>query len=282
MRRVWLLALSSVLALRLTASAQDSTRFADDAAQNLFFRSRAAVVHTGTVTQLRSLILRGHLWTSADDGSALAGTVDIKVLLPDSFLRVETYAGVQKLTGFAGKSLLTAMREGNRTELPPENAVGPLLRLTHAHFTRMMLGLATYITSDRQMTMRSSGGAPTLIDPRDSARAAIASSIPQSAAGSAVVTNTSPELFSLDVQSDNFFARYVVDSVTRAPVQLVFSGAKQEQTTMAFGDRRQVGGFDLPYLMTTSVGNRMLERIVFDEILVNPELSKADFRIDRK
>jgi hypothetical protein len=27
---------------------------------------------------------------------------------------------------------------------------------------------------------------------------------------------------------------------------------------------------------------RVLERVVFDEILVNPELSKGDFRIDRR
>jgi hypothetical protein len=282
MRRISLLVLPAALTVVSVVVAQDSTRFADDAAQSLFVRSRAAVVHAGTVTQLRSLILRGHLWTSADDGSALAGTIEIKVLLPDSFLRIESYAGVQRFTGFAGKSLLTAMRDGNRVEMPPDNATAALMRLTRAHFTRMMLGLATYITTDRQMTMRSSGGVPAMVDPRDAARTAVASGMPVSAAASSIVTNSSPEPFSLDVQSDNFFVRYVVDSVTREPVQLVFTGAKQEPTTTAFGDRRLVGGFDLPHLMTTSVANRVLERVVFDEILVNPELSKTDFRVDRK
>jgi hypothetical protein len=280
MRRICILVLLFAFAPQGTF-AQDSTRFADDAAQNLFVRSRAAVVHTGTVTQLRSLILRGHLRTTADNGSPLDGAIEIKVLLPDNFLRVETYADVQRFTGFTGKALLTAMREGNRVELPPDNATAALLRVTRAHFTRFMLGIATYITTDRQMTMRSSGGAPTMVDPRDSARAAVVSSTPQSAAGSAVVTNSSPEPFSLDVQSDNFFVRFVVDSITRMPVQLVFPGARQEPTTMAFGNRRTVGGFDLPYLMTTTVGHRVLERVVFDEILVNRELSQADFRIDR-
>jgi hypothetical protein len=74
----------------------------------------------------------------------------------------------------------------------------------------------------------------------------------------------------------------VVDSLTRMPVQLVFAGGKQEPTSVAFGDRRTVGGFELPYLMTTTVGGRTLERVVFDEILVNPELSKADFRVERQ
>ena len=81
------------------------------------------------------------------------------------------------------------------------------------------------------------------------------------------------------MQSENFFVRFVVDNITRVPVQLVFASGKQgPPTRVAFGDRRTVGGFDLPYLMTTTVGGRTLERVVFDEILVNPELSKADFR----
>jgi hypothetical protein len=162
-----------VLTLQIVIVAQDSTRFGDDAAQNLFIRSRTSVVHRGSVTQLRSLILRGHVRTTADSGAPLDGTIEIKVLLPDSFLRTETYAGVQRFTGFAGTSLLTAMREGNRVELPPENAVAPLLGVTRAHFTRMMLGLATYITSDRQMTIRSSGSTPAMIDPRETGESGI-------------------------------------------------------------------------------------------------------------
>ena len=281
MRRATVLGLTFVLAVH-SAAAQDTTRFGDDAAQNLFVRSRAAVARTGTVTQLRALILRGQIRTLADNGAPLDGTIEIKVLLPDSFLRIETYGTVQRFLGFSGKSLLTAFREGNRIELPPEKAVPQMLGATRAHFTRLMLGVATYITSDRQMTIRSSGGAPTMVDPRESARAAVASPTPQSAAGSAIMTNPGLDPFSLDVQSENFFVRFVVDSLTRVPVQLVFAGGKQEPTTLAFGDRRTVGGFDLPYLMTTTVGSRTLERVVFDEILVNPELSKADLRIDRK
>ena len=281
MRRATVLGLTFALAVH-SAAAQDTTRFGDEPAQSLFVRSRAAVSHAGTVTQLRSLMLRGHLRTMADNGAPLDGAIEIRVLLPDNFLRIETYADVQRYLGFSGRSLLTAIREGNRIELPPEKAVPQMLRATQAHFTRLMLGAATYITSDRQMTIRSSGSAATMVDPRDSARGAIASSTPQSAAGSAVVTNPGLDPFSLDVQSENFFVRFVVDSITRVPVQLVFAGGKQEPTSVAFGDRRTVGGFDLPYLMTTTVGGRTLERVVFDEILVNPELSKADFRIERK
>jgi hypothetical protein len=162
MRRATILGLTFVLAVH-SAAAQDTTRFGDEAAQNLFVRSRAAVAHAGTVTQLRSLMLRGHLRTMADNGAPLDGAIEIKVLLPDNFLRIETYADVQRYLGFSGRSLLTAIREGNRIELPPEKAAPQMLRATQAHFTRLMLGVATYITSDRQMTIRSSGGAAAAV-----------------------------------------------------------------------------------------------------------------------
>ena len=281
MRRATVLGLTFVLAVHSVA-AQDTTRFGDEAAQNLFVRSRAAVAHAGTVTQLRSLMLRGHLRTMADNGAPLDGAIEIKVLLPDSFLRIETYAAVQRFLGFSGKSLLTAIREGNRIELPPEKAVPQMLRATQAHFTRLMLGVATYITSDRQMTIRSSGGAAAMVDPRDSARAAIAvidaakrgrqRGGDEPRAGSVLPRRAERELFrSLRRRQHHAGARATG-----------VRGRKQEPTSVAFGDRRTVGGFDLPYLMTTTVGGRTLERVVFDEILVNPELSKADFRIERK
>jgi len=129
MRRATVLGLTFVLAVHSVA-AQDTTRFGDDAAQSLFVRSRAAVAHAGTVTQLRSLMLRGHLRTMAGNGAPLDGAIEIKVLLPDNFLRIETYAEVQRYLGFSGRSLLTAIREGNRIELPPDKAAPQMLRAT--------------------------------------------------------------------------------------------------------------------------------------------------------
>jgi len=76
--------LTFVLAVHSVA-AQDTTRFGDDAAQNLFVRSRAAVAHAGTVTQLRSLVLRGHLRTMADNGAPLDGAIEIKFCCRTTF-----------------------------------------------------------------------------------------------------------------------------------------------------------------------------------------------------
>lgn len=273
---VWTLAAAA-------AVAQDAMRFADVPAQNLFVRSRSAVVQTGSVRELRSLIFRGRLRSAADDGSPLDGRVEVKVLLPDCFLEIETYGPYERLTGFNGKALLTATRDHDKTDVPPANLTSALLRLAHAHFTRLMLGSTTYITADQELTFRTSSGVAQMVDPRLQARAAVASPDPTvGARGSAIITNDASDPFSMDVASDSFSARFVVDTVSRAPVQLVYQGSKQAQTTMTFADRRAVGGLLMPYRITTAAGNRVLSTLTFDEILVNPELSKADFRLDRK
>ncbi len=263
-------------------SAQDATRFADEAAHDLFIRSRAAVVQTGTVLQLHSLVMKGVLRTFTDDGRLLEGQIEIRALLPDHFLRIETFGTSRRISGFAGRVLLTQMRDGNRIELPPENLTAQLLRLVHAHFTRLLLGAATYVTADQHLTFRSAGGAVAMVDPRDTARAAIGVTGGNSAAGSSVVTNSTPDHFAMDVMSENFAVRYVVDPVTRVPSAVVFQGAKKEPNTMRFEDRRIVSGFNLPFRITTSARDRALETMVFDEIVVNPELNRADFRADPK
>jgi hypothetical protein len=260
------------------AAAQDATRFADLPAQNLFQRSRAVVVRTGTVRALRSLILRGRMQSAADDGSPLDGRVEIKILLPDYFLQTETYGPLERMSGFAGKSLLTAIRDHGKTELPPGNLTSALLKLAHAHLTRLMLGSTTYITADQELTFRTSGGVAEMVDPRQQGRAAARSTDPTvGARASAIVTNGASDPFSMDVASESFSARFVVDHLSQAPAQLVYQGAKQVPTTMAFADRREVGGLLMPYRIATTAGDRVVETLTFDEILVNPELSKNEF-----
>ena len=260
---VWTLAAAGLIA-------QDAMRFADVAAENLFNRSRAAVVQSGSVRDLRALILRGRLRSTADDGSPLEGKVEIKILLPDCFLETETYGPYERLTGFAGKSLLTATRDHGSLDVPPSKLTTPLLKLAHAHFTRLMLGAATYIPADLELTFRTSSAMVQLVDPRQQARAS-----------STVTTNTS-DPFSMDVASESFSVRFVVDNLTRAPVQLVFQGSRQAQMTMAFGDRRAVGGLLMPYRVTTTADGRVLDALAFDEILVNPEIGRNEFRREPK
>ena len=86
----------------------------------------------------------------------------------------------------------------------------------------------------------------------------------------------------MDVASESFSVRFVVDTVTRAPAQLVYQGSKKAQTTMAFADRRAVGGFLMPYRITTTADGRVVDTLAFEEILVNTELSRNEFRRNPK
>jgi hypothetical protein len=96
MRCTTVLGLTFVLAVHSVA-AQDTTRFGDDARRTVL-RSRAAVAHAAR-DAARSLILRANIRTTAENGGPLDGTIAIKVLLPDSFLRVETYGTVPAVPG---------------------------------------------------------------------------------------------------------------------------------------------------------------------------------------
>jgi hypothetical protein len=54
--------------------------------------------------------------------------------------------------------------------------------------------------------------------------------------------------------------------------------APEETLTMAFGDRRDVDGYRLPFRITLSTRGITLEEMRFDRIDVNPALTDEDFR----
>jgi hypothetical protein len=57
----------------------------------------------------------------------------------------------------------------------------------------------------------------------------------------------------------------------------VFWGENRAVTTMTFGDRKSTGGMKAPYSIITTVGDRILDEMLFDEVTVNPKLTKTDF-----
>jgi hypothetical protein len=46
---------------------------------------------------------------------------------------------------------------------------------------------------------------------------------------------------------------------------------------MSFANRRPAGGIDLPFRITTQTPDRVLETLMIDEIVVNPDLTDRDF-----
>jgi hypothetical protein len=249
-------------------SAQDSAQFRDPAAQDLFRYARLAVGSgEGSVVKLRTLQFKGKSKVDPGSGVLIDCKVDIKILLPDHVLRVDTAPFGQKFSGYAGKTLLTGIQEGDKTSVPPDNLKPAILKAERVRLAQLMLGAATYISADVSMIFQSIGGATEMIDPRVSARTA------------AKVDSSRPEPLSLDVGGDDGFkVRFVVDGKTRVPAKLEYAGADNKTVTMAFTDRRAVGGLQMPYRITTTGGARVIDDLIFDEILINPEIGKGDFK----
>ncbi len=256
-RRVSPLTVSLVLAALAAAAlaAQDATIFRDTQAQDLFRNSRLAVTGTpGAITRLRSLSLKGKSHLATADGSTLDASVEIKILLPDHFLRTDSTPTGERLEGYAGSKLLNVMRGGGRTSAPPDEARPQILKSERAELARLMLGIATYVSTEQPMSFFSRG--------------------------TPVAMPGQPGPLGLDVIDDRGQAllRFFVDADTKFPARLVFWGFARDVLTMTFTDRRTAGGYQLPHrIATTTSAGQTADELIFDEILVNPPLTKAEF-----
>lgn len=192
-------------------------RGADAKARELLERSRAAIAPAGTQA-LQSLICRGRVRIPQEGARFDEGAVEIAVLLPDQFVRVDTFGGVKKVS-----------RDPTQ-------------------FARLMLGAAGYMVPERKLAVRSTGAVAF----EDTA--------------------------AVDVAGPSFSARLVFDFPSLIPLRLTYFEKGSVSTVMSFADRRRVDGFLLPFRISTQVPERVLEILMFDDVVVNPALTKADFK----
>jgi hypothetical protein len=115
-------------------------------------------------------------------------------------------------------------------------------------FARLMLGSVVYFVPALNLTARSTAE--------------------EAFAGTAAV----------DVAGRSFSARLVFDAASMVPLRLTDFGSGSVSTVVSFADRRQVGAYLLPFRVTTQIPERVLETLMFDDIVVNPPLSAAHFR----
>jgi hypothetical protein len=259
---------AALLVFTLHATAQDHALFVDVAAENLFRFGRAAIGSGGNaVMRLRGLVLKGRSRFVADDAGGLAGAaLEIKLLLPDHYLRTDTSGVLEKRAGYAGGIVLSSMRNGDQITYPPDRLLKPILVNERQRVARLLLGAVMYAGSDLALTFRSVPKSMELIDPRVNART------------SAKVETSSVEPFAALVTGHDFEARLVVDGRTRAPLRIEYAGGDKNPVTVAFDDRRVVDGLLVPFHVVTTSNGRILDELMLDEILVNPELSKRDFK----
>jgi hypothetical protein len=205
----------------------------DPAAREIFARAHAALVGTDASRDLRSFVFKGRLRAATESNDAVDGTVDIRIRLPDRYLRVDTVGGEERRSGFAGSVLLTR---------------GGTIAAERARFARFMLGALAYVPADRKFQMRTTG------------------------------ESAFQDTEAVDIGGPGFSARLVFDASSHVPMRIVYFGERQVSIVVSFANRRTVGGLSLPFRVTTQTPDRVLETLMFDDILVNPDLQESEFR----
>lgn len=237
--------------LWLALAAQSYVTLDGDGAGTLFRQSREAVGGDAAVASVTSLVLKGTARVSAGDQGPPERTIEIRMLLPDQYVRIETAGDWSKRTGFSGPSLLTQITEAGTATTPPADIVPALLRAERARFARLLLGIASLTTPEVRLTLRQPPGS-----------------------GEAAGPDTARVLEALNAQ-ESFLARVFFDTAAR-PLRVEY-GANARRVATAFADRRKVGALLLPHAITTTLDGVPLEDIRLSAITINPPLTKADF-----
>jgi hypothetical protein len=247
--------------------AQNSTEFKDSHAQNLVQAARAAVGRGHrAIEQLSALVMRGTSRVAVNDGSPLVhGDVEIRILLPRHGLRIDRSGDAERVLGLAGRDLLSVHRDVDLLEEPPLRMRNDILRSQRTWFGRLLLGSAAYVLPDLSVAFRSFFSAPSEATGAllDGTRGTLRAGLPD------------PNIVEAS-GNDNFYLRLILDHA-RLPDRIEYHYGKAGLGTMRFEDRREVGGLMLPHRITTIVGGRIVDELVFDEIRVNPGLTERDF-----
>lgn len=258
--------MAMLLAGAALVGAQDYVTFKDQASQDLFIASRAAVSRAeGSIKTLHSLLLKGHARVQQDSGPPTESEVVIKILMPDAYLRVDTSGTTIKATGFEGNHLLTSITERGESSVPPPSMTDSLLRGERARLTRLLMGSMAALTPTLRLVGRTAPGIGAMERPGGGAPVG-------------AVYDSANEMRMIEFSGDEgFYTRYVVDS-TRLPVRLEYRATKNEIWTMTFSDRREVGGLLMPYHIVTEGRGAIREDLRLDEIKINPEIGRGDFK----
>jgi len=213
------------------------------------------------VTGVRSLLLQGESQTLNLVKSQLSppALLEIRVLLPDHYLRIEQTETIEQRWGFRGQDVLNAIKP-----LKPDVSVGgswgpEQIKTERYAIARLVLGLL--------------------------ARPDMVPGLRPTATGRSSVTFEAP---------DGFAATLELDTTTHVPVRLRYRASvrlppppgqpiaglppsSDAEVTFTFDDRRAVAGVLLPHRVTTTAKDFTLSQLRFQKILVNPSLTSSDF-----
>jgi hypothetical protein len=251
---VWMVMVSSML-----AGLAGSSRIQEGGA-SASLRARRAVGDETTLAQLRSLVVSGHtnVLVGGTGGAQLKPrSIEIRVLLPDNYLRLDNDSRVLFRSGFSAGDLLNAA-----TPLQPDvnfsASYGPeQLHVERIRFLYLTLGMLAYVPAILPLEVRAKG--PDTIEV----------SVPEGLSA----------LLDLDSSSHlPLRLRYQGDVRFPTPGSLLPPPPERAEISLHFEDRRVVGGLKLPHRITRKARDVTFEEMIFDKILVNPPLTPKDFR----
>ena len=219
--------------------------------------AREVIGGEARLSTVRSLVLTGHTQNLIGSTGKLSEPrpVDIRILLPDRYLRVQTESFYELRSGFAGDRLLNSARA-----LKPGDQFGATygpeqIGIERATFVRLMLGMLAQTTTVLPLTTHPAGNNSVRFAGPDG----FAAMLELDAAG---LPNR------LRFQSRVHFPQ---PGSTMPPPPV------DAEVVWTFGERREVNGLKLPHRILRTSRDVTLEDLRFDTIRVNPPLSAKDF-----
>jgi hypothetical protein len=232
---------------------QNGVFLRDAKTKDLFAAARIAIFGgPGGIARLRSMRLKGRSRFPSTDGTLVSAAVEIRVLLPDRYLRIDSGSFGRRMTGYAGDKTLDLIEKADGTTVANAGDSGTIMHRDRAELARLMLGVATYASQEMPLKLQTRETPVDMPGPS--------------------------EPLGIDAVGENgFAARIVFDGTSHLPVRLVYWGSGRTVLTTAYADRRSTGGMNAPYSIVTTAGDRIVDELLLDEIAVNPSLSKTDF-----
>jgi len=213
------------------------------------------------VAGVKSLLLQGEsqALNLANSQMSPPTLLEIRVLLPDHYLRIDMTETIERRSGFSGGTVLNAIKP-LKPDVNVSGSWGPEQIKTERYtIARLILGLL--------------------------ARGDVLQGLRPAAATGNTITFEAPE---------GFVATLELDGPTRVPVRLRYRSfvrfpppggqpimgpppGTDADVTIAFSERRAVGGVLLPHRITTTAKEFTLSDLRFHKIVVNPGFTREDF-----
>jgi hypothetical protein len=243
-----LTAATTIIAL----SAQEPMEYSDARARELFTAARIAIAGgPGGVSRLHSLMLKGRSKIPESGGGLMDASVEIRILLPDCYERIDAGTFGRRIEGYSGNTVLDRIERPNESAAQGNQSPNALLSNRFA-LARFILGFATWVGQEvplRLETRQTAIEMPGAADP-----------------------------MGLSASSERGFAvRLILDPKSKLPARLTYWDGERRVRTMTFSEHQSVGGYKFPYHVVTTSGERVVDDLAFADIVVNPPLKKTDF-----